>query len=158
MKTGLILSIITALALLSAHGTCLADTSIKAEVGKTSITTDETLTYKLTITSDEKKLPQPELPDFANFSVVYSAQSSTLSVAKNSTRTTVSYSYILAPLEAGKFTVGPGRVKAGDKTYSSQAFEIEVKQGVNQPQPPHKQEPPQPEEEIPESKEPQFTI
>jgi len=40
-----------------------AQTSIKAEVNKTSITTDETLTYKITITSSENSYLYPNYPN-----------------------------------------------------------------------------------------------
>jgi hypothetical protein len=157
MKTGVVPSIMASFLLLAAVSS-FADTSIKAEVDKTSITTDDILTYKLTIATDERKLPEPELPDFAGFAVIYSARSSTVSFARNSVWTSVSYSYILAPPEAGRFTIEPGRIKARGKVYSSQAFEIEVKQGTSQPQTPQKVEPPQPQRHIPESKEPQITL
>jgi hypothetical protein len=155
MKRNLILILV----ILSLATYAFAETSIKAEVDKTSITTDETLTYKLTITTSDKRLGEPKIPAFNGFDVVYSAQSSTVSVTQNDIKTSIVYSFILAPADVGKFIIEPSQVKAAGKAYSSQAFEIEVKQGTAAPQPPaQKQKPSKPEENIPESKEPQITL
>ena len=40
----------------------LAQTSIKAEVDKTIVTTDDAITYKLIITSSEETQPETEQP------------------------------------------------------------------------------------------------
>jgi hypothetical protein len=125
-----------------------AETTIKAEVDKTSITTDDTITYKLTITSTEKKIPQPQLPGFESFSVLSQSQSSTLSFAKSNVETALTYAFVLAPTDVGKFKIEPSHVKSGGKTYSTQSFEIEVTKGKS-PLPPAAQ---------PETEEPQFTL
>jgi hypothetical protein len=156
MKRKLISLLILSVLSLTAYAS--ADTSIRAEVDKTSITTDETLAYKLTITTNDKNLTEPQIPGFNGFDVVYSAQSSTVSVAKNDIKTSVVYSFILAPNNVGKFMIEPSQIKVRGKTYSSEVFEIEVKQGAASPQPPQKERPPQPEENLPESKEPQITL
>jgi hypothetical protein len=144
--------------LLSLTTCAFADTSIKAEVDKTSITADEAIIYKLTVSSDERSLPEPKLPSFDGFAVAYSTQSSTMSFAKNSVRASVVYSLILAPQDTGKFSIEPAEVKVRGKTYSSQAFEIEVRQGARPIQPPQKQTPALPGKELPESKEPQISL
>ncbi|MFH1640636.1 MAG: hypothetical protein ABIA66_01595, partial [Candidatus Omnitrophota bacterium] len=56
-----------------------AETNIKAEVDKSAITTDETIVYKLTITSSEKNIPQPTFPQFNEFIVLSQAQTSEIS-------------------------------------------------------------------------------
>lgn len=124
-----------------------AETAIKAQVEKTSITTDETLTYKITITSTEKKLPEPKIPDFKGFSVVSTVQSSTLSFGKNNINTTLGYAFILAPTDVGKFKIEPSKVTIAGRTYSSEAFEIDVKPGKAKPQ-----------NIQPESEQPQYTL
>ncbi len=111
-----------------------AETSIKAQVDKASITTDDLLTYKITITSTEKKLAEPKVPDFKGFSVESISQSSSMSFAKNDINTALVYTFILAPDDTGKFQIGPSQITIKGKTYSSEAFEIGVKQGKAKPQ------------------------
>lgn len=111
----------------------LAQTSIKAEVDKISLTTDETLTYKLTVTSSEKKIPSPDLPKFEGFIVVSKAQSSKVSFVKGNIKTVLIYTYILAPIDIGRFKIEPSSIKIKDKTYSTEVFKIQVIQGKAKP-------------------------
>ena len=136
---------------LSAVLPSFADTAIKAEVNKTSISTDDTVTYKLQITTSEKSLPSPTLPKFEGFQVITQAQSSDISWGKPQMKAAAVFEFVLAPAEAGKFKIEPSTLKVMGKTYSTESFEIEVTQGKQRPQIP--QEKPQPE-----SEEPQYTL
>ena len=70
MKKVIILSVIfTSLFIAEAF----AQTSIKAEVDKTIVTTDDAITYKLIITSSEENIPKPQLPRFTGFKIISSA-------------------------------------------------------------------------------------
>lgn len=135
-----------------------AEVTIKAEVDKTSITTDNNITYRLTITSSEKKISEPQLPEFEGFDVVSQMQSSSISFGKGKTQTTLIYIYVLAPRDTGKFEIGPSTVKIGNKTYSTDTFEIEVTPCKARPKTPLEQRPSQPEKIQPESEEPQITL
>ena len=126
-----------------------AQISIKAEVNNTSITTNDNLTYKLVITSAEKNIPSPQMPKFEGFDVLSQAQSSTLSLAASNIKTTLTFTYILAPKEKGKFKIEPAIIKLKDEVFSSVAFEIEVKQGSLPSLPPQQEQ---------ETKEPQVTL
>jgi hypothetical protein len=110
-------------------------TAIKAEVDKTSLTADESLAYKLTVTSLAKNVPGPQPPKFDNFYIVSQAQASTISIEKGKLRSTLNYTYILIPKEAGKFKIEPSRIKIDGKVFSSEGFEIEVKPGSPKPKP-----------------------
>lgn len=116
---------------------------------KIGITTDDILTYKITIVSAEKKLAEPKVPEFKGFRVESIAQSSSVSIAKNGINATLVYAFILAPTDTGKFQIEPSRITIKGKTYSSEAFEIEVKQGKSKPQATPLQ---------PETEEPQTTL
>lgn len=135
-----------------------AQTSIKAEVDKTRISTDELLTYKLIITSSEKQLPPAQIPRFEGFSVVSQAESSTVSFVKSTIKNILVYAFILVPKDTGKFKIEPSIIKIKDKTYSSDTLEIEVIQGKAKPKAKPEQKPSQPEETQPESEEPQVTL
>lgn len=135
-----------------------AQTSIKAEVDKTSLSTDEDLTYKTIITSSEKKLPSPQVPKFEGFDIVSQAQSSTISFVKSEIKTILVYVYILAPTNIGKFKIGPSTIKIENKTYSTDTFQIEVTQGKAKPKNLPEKKLPLPEKPQPESEEPQVTL
>lgn len=135
-----------------------AETSIKADVDKLSLNTDETLTYKITIASSDKKLPAPQLPEFEGLNVVSQAQSSTVSFVKGDIKTILVYAFILVPSEVGKFKIDPATIKIRGKTYSTDSFEIEVSQGKIRPGVPKEEKPALPGESLPESKEPQITL
>ncbi len=108
-----------------------AETTIKAQVNKAKITTDEPLIYKIVISSDGKILPALELPKFENFSIASQGQSSSISFNMGKIITSLSYELILVPLKIGKITINPSQIKIGSQVYKSQSFEIEVSQGKN---------------------------
>ena len=135
-----------------------AEEPVKAGVDKTKLTTDQTLTYTVRITITGKKIPELQLPSFKRFTVFSTAQSSSLSFEQDNVKTILAYSFILAPISAGKFTIEPSQVVLDKKTYSSEQFEIEVTQGKPKPLQPESQNPAFPQERLPESKEPQITI
>lgn len=137
-------------------GSVWAETSIKAEVDKTSITTDETITYKLVITSSDKKLPTPQLPKFEDFSVLSQAQSQTMSLVKSNVKTILVYTFILMPVNIGKFKIESSSIKIKNEIYSTDAFEIEVRQGKTRPTIPKEEKPSLPEKTQPE--EPKTTL
>jgi hypothetical protein len=137
--------------------TAIAQNSIKAEVDKRSISTDDTITYKLTITSTENKTEQPQLPSLEGFSVLSQAQSSTISFARSNIETLFVYVFVLAPKQAGKFKIEPSQIKFQGKTYSSDIFEIEVTQGKQKLEPEPEEKPSLPEGFQPQI-EPQITL
>lgn len=128
-----------------------ADTAIRAEVDKTRITTDELLTYKLTVTSSEKNVPAPKISGFNGLVIVSQAQSSTVSFQKGSMQTILVFVFILLPKETGKIKIEPAVVTVKGKAYASQACQIEVKEGsVRLPK--------DPGAKIPESDLPQYSL
>ena len=152
-------AIIVALILISTSYTkAFAETNIKAEVDKTSITADEAITYKITITSTDHKIPSPQVPKFQDFNVISRAQSSSVSLAQNQVKTVLVYAFILTPTRTGKFTIEPASVKIKKDTYSSESFEIEVTEGKIKPKSPQKERPSLPQNIQPESEEPQITL
>ncbi|HLD82492.1 MAG TPA: BatD family protein [Candidatus Omnitrophota bacterium] len=124
-------------------------TSIKAGVNKKALTTDDTLTYKITITSSERDALKPSLPKFEGFNILSQAQSSSISFAKNERKTTSAFIYVLSPKETGALKIEPASVKVGGQTHSSEPFEIEVTQGKLKPLP---------QNNLPEAEVPQITL
>jgi hypothetical protein len=162
----LIFVILPILLILPAATNVFAQTSIRAELDKMSLTTDEALTYKLIIISSERELPQPQVADFKDFALISQAQSSTFSFVKGTARTILVYAFILAPTKTGKFQIGTSFIKLKQKTLSTEVFEVEVKDGKSKLKPQKKspipeKEPQEPslEKKPPESEEmPQYII
>jgi len=137
--------------LFSPAAVVFADTTINAEVDKARITTDELLTYKLTVASTEKNIPAPKIPGFNGFAVISQAQSSTVSFQKGGMQTILVFAFILMPKEAGKIKIEPAVVTVKGKAYASDVIQIEIKQGsVRLPE--------DPGPEIPESDQPQYSL
>jgi len=138
--------------------------SIRAEIDKTSISRDETVTYKLSIISDEKNTPSPKLPDFSKFLVVSQNQSSTISIGKGNIKTKIVYIFILMPKTTGKLRIDSASIKIKNQTYYTDSFEIEVKEGESglpsqvPYSPPSDSESPIPEESPYESESPKITL
>ncbi len=135
-----------------------ADISIKAEVDKLSLTADDVLTYKLTVNSRERNIPQPEIPEFNGFDVVSQSQSSNISFGKGGIETTLIYIFILSPNDTDKFKIEPAAIKLNNKVYTTDSFEIAVSAGKIRPKAPKKPKSSLPQEPLPESGEPQITL
>ncbi len=111
-----------------------AETSIKAEVDRKVITTDEVLTYKIIIVSTEKQIPRPQQPpQFEGFNVVSQAQSTSVNFSASGVKNAVVFAYVLAPTKTGEIEIKPSVLKMNNQTYSTDAFKIQVKQGSSKP-------------------------
>ncbi|MFC1675131.1 BatD family protein [Candidatus Omnitrophota bacterium] len=125
-----------------------AETKVEAQVDKDTLSTDELLTYKLVVTTSEKKLASLAVASFDGFKVVSKAQSSTVSFAKGKARSVYVYVFMLSAQKTGKLTIGASCVEAGGKKYSAESFKIRVTKGkVKVPKAPDKK-----------SKEPQYIL
>jgi hypothetical protein len=123
-----------------------AQTSVKAEVDKLSITTDENITYKLIITTSAKKIPAPQIPKFTGFNIISQSQSSQISLSQGNLKTLIVYVFILSPAQTGKLNIEAASVKIENETFSTETIEIEVKPGKAKPSPAPKQKPQPPQE------------
>lgn len=128
------------------HSFAFCEVSVKADVDKLKVTTDEDITYKVTVVNSGKIMPKVKFPKFDGFKVLSQAQSSTISFAKSKIETILIYAYILRPLTAGKYTIGPTEVVNG-KVYKSDSFEVEVSQGSSPDR--GTQSSPKPKEKLP---------
>lgn len=147
MKVRLVFVAILASLFLSTN--VFADTSIKAEVDRYSLTLGQALTYTLSLSSSEKKVPVPEMPDFSGFDVLSSAQSTNISFVKGSVVTNMVYTFALLPVNMGKFKIAPCKIAIEGKAYATTEFEIEVTQPNPTAPEPSFQEPGLPKKETP---------
>ena len=136
-----------------------AEISLRCEVDKKSISTDDRLVYKLIVSSSEKNIPAPIPPAFDGFDIISQAQSSTVIFGESDIKTILVYAYILAPLEPGKFRIKPATLTIKVKTYTSEEIEIEVTPGRKVPRrQPQEKSQPLPGQGQPESEGPQITL
>lgn len=152
LKIKLMKKIIAALILVfGLTGIAFAETSIKAGVDKAELTTDNILNYKLTVTSSEKQVPLPQLPDFKGFRIVTQAQSSAINFSNGEAKTIFSFIFILFPVETGELVIGPASIKVAGETYSTDSFKIKASQGKAAPDT-------QPAPDMPASGLPQYSL
>lgn len=145
-STNLIIILISAFFAVNAF----AETDIKSEVNKLKLAVGQKLAYKLTITSSEVSPPLPRLPEFKDFNVLSSEETSSLTFTKDGAKSTLVCTVILSPLKAGKFKIEPAQIKVERKVHFSRGFEIEVSPGKEKPLPQ--------EEGQPESGNPKVTL
>jgi len=136
-----------------------AEVSLRCEVDKKNISTDEELVYKLIVNSSEKNIPAPKPPAFKEFDVISQAQSSTVVFTAGSVKNLLVCTYILLPLQPGKFKIEPSTVTIEGETYKSEEIEIEVLPGARRPDnQPQKNVKPFPEKDLPDAGGPQITL
>jgi len=134
-----------------------AETSLKAEVDKLKVATDEVLTYKVTVTSNDQLIPPVRFPAFSGFDLISQGQSQSVSLQKGGLDTSLAYSFILSPIAAGKIKIDPATLKIKDRVLSTNAFEIEVSLGKDKLRITPPNQPSLPKEPD-ESQEPQITL
>jgi len=110
-----------------------AQVSFNAKVDKVNLPINETLIYEIDITTQSKNIPSPKLPKFEDFIVVSQQQSSNISFKKDKIATQIVYSFVLMPRRSGKLKIEPAEIKIENRTYYTEAFEIEVKEIEREP-------------------------
>lgn len=135
-------------------GVSYAETKIRAEVDKASITTGQALLYRVTVTTDEGAIGQPKFPEFKHFFVLSRSQSSSVVFSQKGAQSVFVYTFALAPDSPGKFTIEPCRTESKGNKYESEQVEVEVLQGKA----PSGKSVLEPRISPPESKEPQVTL
>ena len=151
-KINILMKTVAALAaiIMIGGGSCLAETSVKAEVDKRSITADETITYKLTVVSSDLQISPPDFPEFTRFDLLSQSQSSSFSFSGEGARTMLVYVLVLLPKETGTLEIPAASVTAEGKRLSTEKFSIRVAPGSGRsrgsqpaPESPKKQLPPE---------------
>jgi len=140
--------------LLGAQSRVWADTPIKAEVDKASITTDDVLTYKLTVISQQKNISSLKIPDFKGFIVISQIQSSSVSFQKGGQQTNLLLVFKLRPKQAGKVKIEPAQVTVQGDSFATEALQIEIKPGSLRTLPSEEE----PGPAIPDSGQPKYNL
>ncbi|MFP4396359.1 MAG: BatD family protein, partial [Anaerolineales bacterium] len=105
------------------------DITFTASVDKTQLSTDQTLTLKLTLQGAFRNADKPQFPTLDGFAVIGSSQSSQFSMVNGETTAKVVYTYRLQPTKSGALTIPAIQIEVKGQSYESNPVAIEVTPG-----------------------------
>jgi len=107
---------------------------LNASVDRTTVGVGDHFTYQLEVSGAAKNLPEPELPDFANFDVLSGPNvSSSFQIVNFDVSSSKTYSFILSPQQVGKIEIPPASIEYKGKKYQSDNIVITVVKAGQQP-------------------------
>ena len=105
---------------------------VSASVSKRSVQVGEEVRLSIRVTGQSMNLQAPRLAQLDGFETYYTGRASHISVVNGVTSANVEFSYTLIPQRAGRFTLSPVEVQAGQTTLRTEPLEIEVTGGQSQ--------------------------
>ena len=117
-------------------GVALAQSSITAEVDRTTLPADEQLSLTVTITGDALSIPTPDLSRLTDFGVVGSSTSTQISIINGELTSQASFVYRLQPLRTGDLQIPALSVEIDDQIHTTEAINIKVLAGSTPVVPP----------------------
>ena len=106
------------------------DIQVLATVDRNQITLEDSLELSITIRGTQNT-PPPELPSMPDFRITPSGTSSSTQIINMERSVSITHNYRLIPMNAGKFKIGPARVRANNKVYSTQPINIVVQKAMS---------------------------
>ena len=100
--------------------------TINVQVSKSSVTIGESITMEVSVEGASGGVGEPDLNLPGGFEVLASARGQNFSWINGRSSSTLTFQYEIAPSQAGKFKLGPVRVKVGGQSYESEAVDVEV--------------------------------
>ncbi len=104
--------------------------SVAATVDRNEVTLEEQMLLSVRV---EGANVRPRLPGLPDFKVLERGTSRQMSIVNGQVSSSISYSYVLVPQRAGRFTVGPATIEVGGQTFASQPFEVAVLEATSTP-------------------------
>lgn len=126
--------------ILAGTSTALSEVRISAKVEPKKLSMYENATLEVLIESDDQNLPQPQLPPLTDFQVFSSGRSQSVKMVNGRVNASVTYRYVLAPRQTGRFVIGPATITVGGKVYSTATEAIIVSDGPAPQAPPTSQQ------------------
>ena len=105
------------------------DVQVVATVDRNQITLDDSVQLSITIKGTQNTSP-PELPALPDFRITSSGTSSSTQIINMERNVSITHNYRLTPMNTGQFVIGPARIRANNKVYSTQAINIVVKKST----------------------------
>lgn len=103
---------------------------ITAEVDRTALSTDETLTLTVILNTAAWSAPDPTLPSLQGFYVAGRSSSSQVSIVNGAVSSQLVYVYRLQPYQAGDLVIEPINVTLDGQTFSTEPITVHVTQGT----------------------------
>jgi hypothetical protein len=105
--------------------------SIIASVDKNPVGLNDQFTYQVEVSSSSQNLPDPRLPNLADFSVLAGPNtSSSFQIVNFDMKASKTITLILMPLKEGNLEIPPAVVEFKGKTYLSNSISITVTKGT----------------------------
>ena len=105
---------------------------VSASLNKRSVQVGEEVRLSIRVTGQSMNLQAPRLPQLDGFETYYTGRASHISIINGVSSTNVEFSYSLIPQKAGRFTLSPIEVRAGQRVFKTEQLEIEVSGDQNQ--------------------------
>jgi hypothetical protein len=105
---------------------------VSASLNKRSVQVGEEVRLSIRVTGQSMNLQAPRLSQLDGFETYYTGRASHISVINGVSSANVEFSYTLIPQRAGRFTLSPVEVQAGQNILRTEPLEIEVSGGQNQ--------------------------
>lgn len=121
-----ILSIFALAALPCAAAFAQQSVSISAEVDKTTVSLNDSLSLTVTVSGSGADMPEPQLPSLPNFNVYSSGQSNNISIVNGRVSSSLVYSFSLTPRFVGKATIKPITLRAGGQVYQTEPIDVTI--------------------------------
>lgn len=131
LKKFALIFLITALSMLSASHVFAQNVSVSATVDKNNLSLEDALKLSIIIKGTQN-IPPPELPSLPDFRVTSAGTSSSTQYINTQRSVSITHNFRLTPMNTGTFVIGPVRVRANGKTYSTQPITIEVQKPSSQ--------------------------
>ena len=106
---------------------------LRAQVDANEITTDDTLTFTLTLTTPDGNAPRLNLPALDGFDVVGSSTSSQYSIVNGGASASMVYAYQLKPTRTGDLTIPAMKLNLKGQLLATEPLAVRVTQGNGAP-------------------------
>ena len=109
------------------------EATFTAGVDKNPVAADDQFTLEFTVTTSGANARNFKTPDLSKFLVLSGPnQSTSMQIINGSVSSSQSFSYVLQPREAGKFTIGSATIEVGNNQFKSNPVELSVTKGSGQ--------------------------
>lgn len=131
-RPAIIITFLLSLLLWGGGDMALAQNPIQAEVDRSTLSVDEQLTLRVTVTGETLNIPSPDVSALQDFAVVGSSTSTQVSIINGQMTSQGVYIYRLQPLNTGQLTIPPVTIVIDGQTYQTDPISVEVTSGGQQ--------------------------
>jgi tetratricopeptide (TPR) repeat protein len=105
------------------------DVTVRAQVDRDQVGVEDQISLEVVVEGQARGSEPPQLPPLEDFEVYSSGTAQQVNWVNGAVSATTTYSYVLAPKRAGKFTVGVITVHVAGKEYKTEPITITVTNG-----------------------------